>query len=184
MTVTLHKDISILDAPQDVIVNPANSFLRHGGGLARIIADAAAPPINKRNTLPSSPAAAASKEWWNEQYNTPSIPTGDLYVGSPGALPHKAIIHAVGPIYGNGNYMEHDLLEILHERIFDECAAKGWSVAVPAISCGLFRFPVADAAQIAVSVAANGYPDADIHFYLMGDEHYTAYLTNLPTEAL
>lgn len=174
MSVTLHKDVSILDAKQDVIVNPANSFLRHGGGLARIIAEAAAPSINKSKALPSSAEAAASKAWWNEQYTAPSIPTGAIHVTSAGLLPFKAIIHAVGPIWKDGNLLEHDLLELTHESIFDRCAAEGWSVAVPAISCGLFRFPIDEAAPTALNVAG-WYPLLDIHFYLMGDEHYNAY---------
>lgn len=158
---------SILEATTDVIVNPANSFLRHGGGLAKIIAAAATEGLN-----PEDKAA-----WWAEQHNTPSIPTGAAVLGKPGALPFCGIIHAVGPIWGGGTYFERELLARVVRNIGDICVVNGYkSVALPAISCGLFRFPVDEAARIITTAARFSYHYGlrwDVH--VLGDEHVQAF---------
>lgn len=160
---------SILDFEGDTIVNPANSFLRHGAGLAKVIADAAAPPDSHKHVR---------GRWWAEQRHHPSVPTGACAWTSAGALPYKGIIHAVGPIYGGGTYFEAELLERVHESVIETAWNNNCkSVAIPAISCGLFRFPVELAAGIALSVAKgawDGYP-LDISFYLFEDSHVEAY---------
>lgn len=167
---------SILEAPTDAIVNAANSFLRHGAGLAKVIADAAAP----RNVRWSGGSTYddVGKAWWQEQFKHPLIPTGGVGVTSAGHLPHKAIIHAVGPVWRDGTYHERELLARCVRSIGDACYVRGYeTVAVPAISCGIFGFPVDKAANILLDEAAiyeNNNP-VEFIFYVMGDEHAQAF---------
>lgn len=172
----------ILTVEADAIVNPANSFLRHGGGLAKVIADAAAPAeknpgMDEREWYSQERRSAASWLWLGEQSKHPNIPTGGVGVTSAGALPFKAIIHAVGPIWGGGSYCEEHLLFAAHRNAFDRVLELGMrSVVVPAISCGIFGYPVDRAARIAV-LCADAYDDVlDITFALFSDEHYAAYM--------
>jgi putative ATPase len=178
---------NLLEAEADVIVNPANSFLRHGGGLAKIIADAAtaisAPPAEggiyhtAYRTERYFAESEAADHWRREQADHPNIPTGGVGVTSAGALPFKSINHAVGPIWGGGSYCEDTLLARAHIDAFEMCCERGWkSVAVPAISCGIFGFPVERAARVAV-LCADAYDDVlDITFCLFSQEHYDAYM--------
>lgn len=157
---------SILDCNVDAIVNPANSHLRHSGGLARIIADAA---------CGNHETGEVNEDWERDHLNAPLIPTGGAHVTSAGELPFKGVIHAVGPIWGGGDYCEPDLLELAYEHAFSCAQERGWSsVAVPAISCGIFGYPVEEAAPTAIEVA-RWYPEIDVTFALMEDEHVDAY---------
>ncbi len=169
---------SILDFQGDAIINPANSFLRHGGGLAKVIADAAAgwPEGSPYWTEDEAEQQAAAHVWRLEQENHPNIPTGGIGVTSAGALDYAAIIHAVGPIWGGGGFHEDSLLGRAHIEAFDYALERDWSVAAPAISCGIFGFPVERAAKIAM-FAAKSYSNlgGDITFYLFEDAHYAAY---------
>ena len=167
---------SILDAETDTIVNPANSFLRHGGGLAYAIYQAATempdPETTPEHTMYH--AAELAGEWLREQREHPNIPTGGAGWTSAGALPYKGIIHAVGPIWGGGELYEHELLYEAHESAFNVAAEHGCeSIAFPAISCGIFGFPVQEAALTAVDSMKTW--DFDIEVYLMEDEHVIAY---------
>jgi O-acetyl-ADP-ribose deacetylase (regulator of RNase III) len=173
MSISLHVG-SILDCEVDAIVNPANSFLRHSGGLARVIANAAAPPP----PLHADPeyTERVVDGWLADHESAPLIATGNVHVTSAGCMPFKGVIHAVGPIWNGGHYCEQDLIEIVHERIFETALQEGYrSIAVPAISCGIFGCPVDLVARIAVQVAAAAEDDLDITFAVMGDEHEQAY---------
>lgn len=157
---------SILDFDGDTIVNPANNFLRHGAGLARVIANAA---VGEDSDVKA--------KWWEEQFVHPSIATGDAGWTSAGLLPYKGIVHAVGPIWKNGDLYEEDLLAAAHFNSLKVAAEHECkSIAFPAISCGLFRFPIDRAAPIAINVVniMNGFER--IAFYLFEDAHYEAYI--------
>lgn len=168
---------SILESQADAIVNPANSFLRHGAGLARIIADAAgprgpAPPGSTRER------AAKARQWRDEQRDAPLIPTGAAHVTTGGLLAARWVIHVVGPIWGGGEYEEEKLLYLAHRSALHAAAGYGLeSVAFPAISCGLFGFPVERAARIAVralTIYGEGF-GIRTEVYLMEDAHVLAY---------
>ena len=75
----------ITERSVDVIVNPANSYLRHGGGLAAAI-------IRK-----------GGKIIQEESDKIGEVPVGNAVITGSGNLPCKAVIHAVGPKYGEGN---------------------------------------------------------------------------------
>ena len=179
---------SILDVEADVIVNPANSFLNHGGGLAAIIARAAAPsaPTGADSTRDTERDAALwqqDHDWLNEQANAPLVATGNAVATSAGRLPYKGIVHAVGPIWNGGQFKERCLLASAHREacaVAHDLGAR--SVAFPAISCGIFGFPVDKAAVIAVEALSEFWaaeqPDGigmTVTFALFEDEHLAAY---------
>lgn len=181
MTVTVIKG-SLLEAKTEAIVNPANSFLRHGAGLARVIVDAAAPrtrpgPQNATN----GPQRGASAAWWQEQYQHPSIPIGGVGVTSAGRLPYKGIIHAVGPIWGSGRYYEYELLKLVYRNAIQAMRARGWrSIAFPAISSGLFGVPievVANGAMAGLWAEHTFESDEVVEVRLLSDEHVEAFLS-------
>lgn len=163
---------SILDFEGDCIVNPANNHLNHGGGLARAIDDAARFDLDS----PWQEERAASVKWIEDNAAAPLVPTGGAYATSAGALPYKAVIHAVGPVWGGGDYCERDLLQLAHESALDLAFERKFtSIAFPAISCGIFGFPVELAAPIAVTVAGWQTDSIDVSFYIPEDHIYAAF---------
>lgn len=169
----------ILTQDVDAIVNPANGHLRHGGGLARIIDQAAqtrsgeVPGPIAPNT-PNVSLQAIHK--WREDHNyAPLIATGNAHLTSAGMLPFKGVIHAVGPIWNGGQFFEDELLYLAHQSALELAAQAGYeSVAFPAISCGIFGYPVRNAAPIAMR-AARKAKIAQVSFVLFEDAHYAAY---------
>lgn len=170
MSITLHQG-SILDADVDFIVNPANSHLRHGGGLARVIADAARafPP-----GMHAGDSAAQATAWNREQEQHPLVATGAVALTTAGALRYRGIIHAVGPVYGGGSFFESALLSSAHaEALALAVQAGGKSVAFPAISCGIFGYPVERAAHVAVRTCLAS--PLRVEFWLFEDSHMEAF---------
>lgn len=186
--ISLHQG-SILDAATEVIVNPANGHLRHGGGLAAVIARAAmdygklvpiTQPHGMHTANESDHIRALGAVWQAEQDAAPLIATGDAFATSAGALsPYfRHIIHAVGPIWGGGDFCEAELLRSAHYRALQVAAKLGVeSIAFPAISCGIFGYPVDRAAHQAI--AATAYSGMNVQFFLFEDEHMDAYQTAL-----
>lgn len=156
----------ILTANTDLIVNPANSFLNHAGGLAAIIAERArhgAPgTFNHRDPTDEE---AAIDAWCADQHG-PLLATGAARFSRPGLLPFKGVVNAVGPIWNGGIYYERTLLIQTMRSILAVVNERGFeSVAVPAISCGVFGFPVEEAAELLVRAAyASPYPNQRVRF--------------------
>jgi O-acetyl-ADP-ribose deacetylase (regulator of RNase III) len=121
----------------DIIVNPTNPATRRGGGLCGIIYAAAGFPDDPIEPL--------------------GLQTGQCTLSKPGNLPCKAVIHAVGPIYDiYSRGIACRLLATTYRNIFATARANfgtGTTIAVPAISTGIYRFPPEDAAQVAVAQA-------------------------------
>ena len=140
----------LLGAPVDAIVNPANSGLSHGGGIAAIISNEGGPPIDKHCAK------------YIEKYGR--IPVTKAVVTTAGRLPYKGVIHAVGPRMGDGE--EQQKIEATLISCLGIAQAKGWqSVAFPAISTGLFMIPkdvCADAFKNAVSSFWEKFPDTPV----------------------
>lgn len=186
MNITLHQG-SILDSEADFIVNPANSHLRHGGGLAFVI-EQAATKLFTAGDLPSAPIrdlkigrdAQDAIDEWNEAHDAaPLIPTGGAHLTPPGRLPHVGVIHAVGPIWGGGSYFEASLLMLAHRNALKIAEDHGGSVAIPAISCGIFGYPVKLASLTAVlSCSQSRVP---VEFWLFEDAHMEAFTKALAT---
>lgn len=127
-------DITIEDV--DAIVNAANERLQHGGGVAWAISKKGGPAIQKE-----------SDEWIRQHGHVTHAHPGWT---SGGRLPAKYVIHAVGPVWGEGNE-EQKLSDAVTGslRMADElnCA----SIAMPAISTGIYGFPKERAANIIFS---------------------------------
>ncbi len=128
----------IVDSATDALVNAANRQLVRGGGVDGAIHRAAGPELQAylRSTYPQG------------------CPTGQA-VPSPGfRIPVRFLIHAVGPVWRGGGAQEEELLRLAYRSAFDLAAELGCrSVAAPAISTGIYGFPLALAAPIAVAEA-------------------------------
>ena len=124
-------DITKLEV--DAIVNAANSALSGGGGVDGAINRAAGPELVK-----------ASRKLG-------PILAGEAVITEGFALPAKYVIHAVGPVWQGGDSSEHDLLASCYERSLELANEHGVeSIAFPAISCGVYRFPIEQAAKVAI----------------------------------
>jgi O-acetyl-ADP-ribose deacetylase (regulator of RNase III) len=135
----LHGDITHQDT--DAIVNAANSGLRGGGGVDGAIHRAGGPAI-----------LAACRQLGG-------CPTGDAKITTGGRLKATHVIHAVGPIYRDGNHGEAELLARAYRRsleVADEHRVA--SLAFPSISTGAYGFPIADAARIALRTVVTNLP--------------------------
>ncbi len=124
-------DITTMDV--DAIVNAANESLSDGAGVNGAIHRAA-----------GSGLPAACRE-------VAPCPTGEARITGGFALPARFIIHAVGPVWHGGDRGEAQLLASAYRNSLALAEEHGVrTIAFPAISCGIFGYPVAQAAAIAV----------------------------------
>lgn len=152
----------ITQLPVDAIVNAANTSLEDGAGVNGAIHHAAGPEL-----------AEACRR-------LEGCPTGQAKVTKGYQLPVKFIIHAVGPVWRGGNKGEAKLLASCYDeslRLAVENKVK--TIAFPAISCGIFGYPVSQAAMIAVNETANYlemHPEIEtIYLVCFDDSIYEAY---------
>lgn len=121
----------------DAIVNAANGTLMGGGGVDGAIHRAGGPEILKE-----------CKEIRRVQYPE-GLPTGQAVVTAAGRLPAKHVIHTVGPVYGRGGKDKAELLAACYRNSLTLAADRGLkTVAFPAISTGIYGYPLAEAAQV------------------------------------
>ena len=125
----------------DAIVNAANSQLSHGGGIAAAIAHQGGAQIDRE-----------SRQW--VKTHGPVTHDQPAYTRA-GNLPCRYVIHAVGPVWGSGNE-ENKLASALNGSLMTAEMLALTSIAFPAISTGIFRFPLPLAAQI-FSQTIQGY---------------------------
>jgi O-acetyl-ADP-ribose deacetylase (regulator of RNase III) len=148
----------------DAVVNAANSSLLGGGGVDGAIHRRGGPEI-----------LAECKELRAGRYRD-GLPTGDAVATTAGRLPARWVIHTVGPVWSKRDDRSF-LMESCYRRsleVADELGAA--SVAFPAVSAGVYRWPLDDAARIAVdTVRAATTAVALVRFVLFNDAAYRAF---------
>lgn len=151
----LQADITTLEV--DAIVNAANRHLQHGGGVALAIAHAGGPIIQ-----------IESDEWVAE--HGPLEP-GVAAVTSAGEMPSDIVVHVAGPIHDEGQDNE-GLLRAAVSAALDAASDEGCrSVALPAISAGIYGYPLTKATSVIASEVqawADDHPDAFDRVLLVG----------------
>lgn len=148
----------------DAIVNPANSYLQHGGGVAGAIVRKGGNAIQE------------------ESNKIGFVEVGSSVTTTSGLLHCKAIIHTVGPRIGEGN--EDEKLSKAINTCLEVSLQKGFkSISIPAISSGIFGFPKDRCAKILVNETIAFFEKLDnlsdniqmVEFCIIGDETIKAF---------
>jgi O-acetyl-ADP-ribose deacetylase (regulator of RNase III) len=152
----------------DAIVNAANSQLAGGGGVDGAMHRAGGPAI-----------MAETRQRYPQ-----GCPTGDAVITGAGQLPARYVIHAVGPIWHGGQRREAEQLASAYEKSLTVAVAHHcYSVAFPSLSTGAYGYPVALAAQTALTTVLaflrEHQQPSCVRFVLFDSGTYTAYATAL-----
>ena len=146
----------------DAVVNAANTAMRGGGGVDGAIHRAGGPAV----------LADCIERFPN------GLPTGSAGWTTAGNLPARYVIHVVGPNYRAGQ-RDPDLLASCYReaiRIADDLALS--TIALPAVSAGIYGWPLDDAARIAVATVGAAGEQSSLHearFVLLGDDTHGAF---------
>ena len=160
--VLLEGDIT--EQEVDAVVNAANSSLMGGGGVDGAIHRKGGPTI-----LEECKELRATD--WLE-----GLPTGRAAATTGGNLPARWVIHTVGPVYAKSEDRSGLLASCHREslRVADELGAK--TVAFPAISTGVYGYPLDEAAPVAIGAVRDATTDVEeVRFVLFGRDAYEAF---------
>jgi O-acetyl-ADP-ribose deacetylase (regulator of RNase III) len=146
----------------EAIVNAANTRLIPGGGVDGAIHRAGGPAIEA------------------EGRRHGGCPTGEARITTGGNLKARYVIHTVGPVYRDGFHGEPELLASCYRESLKLASAKGIkSLAFPSISAGVYGYPMADAARIALKTVTDylaHHPGIErVRFVLFGRAAYEIY---------
>ena len=152
--ITKQKDI-------EAIVNPANAYLTPGGGASGAIHKVAGPSL------------------YEEAKALAPIKPGEAVITSAYNLPNKYVIHTLGPVYGKDK-PEPELLSNCYKNSLKLTEEKGiTSVAFPAISCGIFGYPLEEAVEVVFNTIKKIAPSLKevkkVRFVLFGEEAFNIY---------
>ncbi|UJB44729.1 O-acetyl-ADP-ribose deacetylase [Streptomyces sp. A1-5] len=158
----------ITEQAVDAVVNAANSSLLGGGGVDGAIHRRGGPDILAEcRALRAGPYGRG-------------LPTGQAVATSAGSLPARWVIHTVGPRFSR----EEDRSELLAScyrealRVADELGAR--TVAFPAVSAGIYGWPLEDAARIAVETVRGAETAVEeVRFVLFDERAYEAFAAQL-----
>ncbi|MCR8575997.1 O-acetyl-ADP-ribose deacetylase [Streptomyces sp. Isolate_219] len=154
----------ITEQAVDAVVNAANSSLLGGGGVDGAIHRRGGPEI-----------LDACRDLRAAQYGR-GLPTGQAVATTAGLLPARWVIHTVGPVHSETEDRSALLASCYREslRIADELGAR--TVAFPAISTGVYRWPMEEAARIAVETVRDTETAVEeVRFVLFDEQAYAVF---------
>lgn len=149
----------------DAIVNAANSALAGGGGVDGAIHRAGGPSIMEEL----------------DRLYAGGCPTGSAVVTGAGRLPARFVFHAVGPVYRDGKNGEPELLASCYRKCLSLAEEHGvQTLSFPSISTGAYRYPIGDAARIALDevmrrLEQKGSKIEEVIFVLFSESDYQVY---------
>jgi O-acetyl-ADP-ribose deacetylase len=154
----------ITEQEVDAVVNAANSSLMGGGGVDGAIHRKGGP------TILEECKQLRATDWPD------GLPTGRAAATTGGNLPARWVIHTVGPVYAKSEDRS-ELLASCHTeslRVADELGAR--TVAFPAISTGIYGYPLEEAAPVAIGAARDADTEVEeVRFVLFGRDAYGAF---------
>ena len=140
----------------DAVVNAANALLRTGGGVAGALHRAAGPGLAEE-CAPMAP-----------------IEPGQAVISGGHRLPNPHVIHCLGPVYGVDEPSDRLLAECFRNALLLADRHKLTSIAFPAISTGVFGYPLQDAAAVAMKAVSDTLAELNsvrlVRFVLFSDE--------------
>lgn len=165
----------ITEEDVDAIVNAANWTLLGGGGVDGAIHDKGGPAIYE-----------ACKRIRDTELPE-GLPTGEAVITTAGDLPARFVIHTVGPIYGQNDGRDAELLANSYRSCLELAAREGLaSIAFPSISTGAFGFPKHEAAPIVAKTILNEigaqYSSLEVRLVFFSDSDVRTFLLHANLE--